>query len=46
VITISLIKQAIKESSKKVTFGDPKYNSNRDSAKETNTQNKPLIPNK
>jgi len=26
------------------TFGDPKYNSNCDSAKEKSTQNKPLLP--
>ncbi|CQR71329.1 hypothetical protein SOV_16870 [Sporomusa ovata DSM 2662] len=41
-----LFKQDIKANSRKVTFGDPKYNSNRDSAKEKNTQSKPYLPDK
>ena len=41
VITITIIKQDIKSESKRVTSGDPKQYSNRESNNKTNTQNRP-----
>jgi len=38
-------KQKIVGNSKKVTYGDPKDNSNRKSARTVNTQTKPQRPN-